>query len=175
MTAAQATSKPRVAVVMGSDSDFECMATCIEQLNALGIISSVQVLSAHRTPDAVHALAKGAVDAGIEVIIAAAGMSAALAGVIAANTTLPVIGVPMASGALAGIDALLSTVQMPPGIPVATVGIGSVGAGNAALLAAQILALNDAQLAEKLRAYKQALAQKVHQKNEQLQQRLAAK
>ena len=165
--------KARVAVVMGSDSDFEVMRGCVEQLKSLGIGCDVRVMSAHRTPDLVHRFAADAREAGIEVVIAAAGMSAALAGVIAANTTLPVIGVPMASGPLIGVDALLSTVQMPPGIPVASVGIGPAGATNAALLAAEILGVRDASLAEKLTAHKRQMAEAVVGKDKALRERLA--
>ena len=132
--------------------------------------AEVRVSSAHRTPDATATFAAQARDNGVEVIIAAAGMAAHLAGVVAAHTTLPVIGVPMAADPLRGMDALLSTVQMPPGVPVATVGIGA--AKNAAVLAVQILAIKDGQLAEKLAAYKQSMADEAARKNQNLQKEL---
>ena len=166
------TQKSKVAIVMGSDSDWPTMQSCDETLKQFGISLEVCISSAHRTPGQTAAFATEARDNGIEVIIAAAGMAAHLAGVIAAHTTLPVIGVPMASGALQGVDALLSTVQMPPGIPVATVGIGSAGAKNAALLAVQILALKDPTLGPKLIQHKTDLAQSVKAKNEKLQSEL---
>ena len=123
---------PRIAVVFGSDSDWPVMEKCVTQLAAFDEVAHVEVMSAHRTPERVQAFASAAAKDGFEVIIAGAGMSAALAGTIAAHTNLPVIGVPLASGPLQGVDALLSTVQMPPGIPVATVGIGEAGARNKA-------------------------------------------
>ena len=166
------TQTPKVALVMGSDSDWPIMKACQETLSAFDVAVEVRISSAHRTPDQTAEFATQAKDNGIEVIIAAAGMAAHLAGVIAAHTTLPVIGVPMASGALQGVDALLSTVQMPPGIPVATVGIGSAGAKNAALLAVQILALKDPTLGPKLIQHKTDLAQSVKAKNEKLQSEL---
>ena len=163
----------RVAIVMGSDSDYQAMKGCVDKLQDFGVSAEVRILSAHRSPAATVEFAGEAAQRGIEVIIAAAGMAAHLAGVIAAHTTLPVIGVPMASGTLQGIDALLATVQMPPGIPVATVGIGSAGAKNAAILAVQILALGDKDLAAKLDEHKQKLAEGVEKKNQKLQQDLA--
>lgn len=134
-------SKIRVGILTGSPSDLEVVRKAEETLTSLGIGSEVKVLSAHRTPERVHAYVTQAPGRGIEVLIACAGMAAHLAGVVAATSLLPVIGVPLASGALTGMDALLSTVQMPPGIPVATVGID--GAKNAAYFAARILALHD--------------------------------
>ena len=163
---------PRIAIVMGSDSDYQAMKGCIDSLQDFAVPTEVRISSAHRSAAATAEFAAAARDRGIEVIIAAAGMAAHLAGVIAAHTTLPVIGVPMASGSLQGIDALLSTVQMPPGIPVATVGIGSAGAKNAAILAVQILGLTDKTLAAKLDAHKQKLANGVAEKNQKLQQQL---
>ncbi|MFB3891496.1 MAG: 5-(carboxyamino)imidazole ribonucleotide mutase [Phycisphaerae bacterium] len=157
-----------VGIVMGSDSDLEVMKRCIDQLKAFGIGFEVRVISAHRTPVAAHLYAKSAAERGLKVIIAAAGMSAALGGVLAANTTLPVIGVPMASGPLAGVDAALSTMQMPPGVPVACMSIGAPGATNAAILAAQILALGDAELAGKLAAFKEDQAKKVAAKDREI-------
>ncbi|RKY59209.1 MAG: 5-(carboxyamino)imidazole ribonucleotide mutase [Candidatus Latescibacterota bacterium] len=133
--------KPKVAVVMGSESDREVMKKAVEQLEALGISCETFVASAHRTPERAVGIAQEAEERGFKVIIAGAGLSAALPGVLAAHTTLPVVGVPIASGPLGGIDALLSMVQMPTGVPVATVGINN--AKNAAILAAEILALSD--------------------------------
>ncbi len=164
------TSPKRIAVIMGSDSDWPIMKKCVDTLGEFGLAADVRVSSAHRTPEAAATFAAQARDNGIEVIIAAAGMAAHLAGVVAAHTTLPVIGVPMAAEPLGGLDALLSTVQMPPGVPVATVGIGA--AKNAALLAVQILAVKDSQLTKKLAAYKQTLADEVAQKNQSLQKEL---
>lgn len=161
--------KPKVGVLMGSDSDWDTMKECIELLDKFGVSYEVRISSAHRTPDQTAEYARTAAENGLEVIIAAAGMAAHLAGVIAAHTTLPVIGVPMASGALQGIDALLSTVQMPPGVPVATVGIGAGGAKNAAILATQILAIKDEKLAEKLTQHKSGMAESVQNKNAKLQ------
>ena len=158
-------SRPRVAVVMGSDSDWSVMQACASRLKDFGLECDVQVLSAHRTPEDLAAYVTGAREKGIEVFIAGAGMSAALAGTIAAQTTLPVIGVPIDSGSLGGIDALLSTVQMPAGVPVAGMAVGEPGAINAAVLAAQVLALKDETLAAKVDAFKQEQAERVRQKN----------
>ncbi|MBN1764979.1 MAG: 5-(carboxyamino)imidazole ribonucleotide mutase [Sedimentisphaerales bacterium] len=162
----------KIIMAMGSDSDWPVMEAGVEILREFGLACEVYITSAHRTPEETVALAQNARERGIRVIIAAAGLAAHLAGVIAAHTTLPVIGIPLAGGPLQGVDALLSTVQMPPGIPVATVGIGSAGAKNAALLAIQILALNDQKLAERLRDYKAGMAEKVKQKNQKLQREL---
>jgi len=162
----------QVAIVMGSDSDWTAMKDCTDTLKEFAIPFEVHILSAHRSPELTAEYAQNAQNSGLKVIIAAAGMAAHLAGVIAAHTSLPVIGVPMDSGCLQGIDALLSTVQMPPGIPVATVGIGSAGAKNAALLAVQILALNDNRLAGKLSEHKKLLAESVRKKDQKLQQEL---
>lgn len=157
---------PQVAVVMGSDSDLKVMESCVEQLREFGLTAEVRIISAHRTPQVAADFAQAAESRGIQVIIAAAGMAAHLAGAIAAWTTLPVIGVPLASEpGLNGLDALLSTVQMPPGVPVATVAIGKPGAKNAAVLAAQILARTDPALREKLVAFKEAQAKAVQQKD----------
>jgi len=153
-------ASPRVAVVMGSDSDLEVMKRCLEQLEAFGIAHEVRILSAHRTPAAVEQFVAEAPGRGVKVFIAAAGMSAALAGTIAARTTLPVVGVAMASGPLAGVDALLSTVQMPPGVPVGCVGMDKAGATNAAVYAAEILAVADPALAARLAEYRQGQADK---------------
>ncbi len=140
----------KVAVIMGSNSDLPKIQSCIDTLRKLGIETVVRVMSAHRTPEAVAEFTENAAAAGFGVLIAAAGGAAHLAGTIAAHTMLPVIGIPVEGGALHGMDALLSTVQMPGGIPVATVGIGSGGATNAALLAAQILAVSDDELRMRL-------------------------
>lgn len=133
-------TQPLVGVVMGSRSDWETMRHCVEQLDALGVPNEVRVLSAHRTPGELSAWVAAAEERGVEVFIAAAGMAAALPGVVAAQTTLPVLGVPMESRFLGGLDSLLSIVQMPGGIPVGTLAIGKAGAVNAAILATQILA-----------------------------------
>ena len=157
--------RPVVGVVMGSDSDLPTMRQCLEQLEALGIGYEVRVISAHRTPDAAHEYAATAIRRGLKVIIAAAGMSAALGGVLAAKTTLPVIGVPMARGPLAGVDAALSTMQMPPGVPVACMSNGPAGATNAAVYAAQILAVGDKAMAARMKRFKADLARKVAKKD----------
>lgn len=151
----------KVLIVMGSKSDGDVMKPAIEILTELRIAAELRIASAHRTPEVVRELAVAAGDRGIGVIIAGAGYAAHLAGVIAAHTTIPVIGVPIDSSSLAGIDALLSTVQMPPGIPVATVGIGKAGAKNAAILAAEILALSDVKLSGRLAAYRADMAEEV--------------
>lgn len=155
---------PLVAVVMGSISDAEVMDGCTEILKELRIPYEVLVTSAHRTPDRTREFAESAAGRGIEVIIAGAGWAAHLAGVIAAHTTLPVIGVPIDSSPLQGMDALLSTVQMPPGIPVATVALGKGGAKNAAVLAAQILALKYPEIAISVNSYREAMTQKAMEK-----------
>ncbi len=144
-----------VGIVMGSKSDLETMKLTKDTLEELGISCEMKVLSAHRTPEETRQWALAAEENGIKVIIAAAGLAAHLAGVVAAITTLPVIGVPLGGGPLNGFDALLSTVQMPTGTPVATVAIGSHGAKNAALLAARILALSDKELTKTLLSYKE--------------------
>lgn len=157
--------KPVVGIIMGSDSDWETMQRCAKQLDELAVAYEVRILSAHRTPAEAHAYAAAAAEHGLKVIIAAAGLAAHLAGAMAAGSALPVIGVPMAAGPLNGIDALLSTVQMPPGVPVATVGIGAAGATNAAILAAQIIATADEALAARVAAFRTAQAQKVKTKD----------
>jgi len=155
-----------VAVIMGSDSDMKVMKSCIEQLGEFGIEPVVRIISAHRTPEIAAEFAENAAENGIKVIIAAAGMAAHLAGAMAAKVTLPVIGVPLDSGGgLGGMDALLSTVQMPPGVPVATMSVGKAGAKNAAILAVQILALADAGLSEKLAEFKKKQKEKVIEKD----------
>ena len=156
----------QVAVLMGSSSDLPKIQSCLDTLRKLGIAFEVRVMSAHRTPDIVKEYVGGAAARGIRVIIAAAGGAAHLAGVCASHTILPVIGIPVEGGALQGMDALLATVQMPGGIPVATVGIGSGGATNAALLAAQILALGDPALSERFAADRAARRQKVLEADE---------
>jgi len=165
-------SQPRIAIVFGSDSDWDTMEKCVKQLKEFGETPFVEVMSAHRNPDRVAEFTRGAEASGIEVIIAAAGMSNALAGAVAAHTPLPVIGVPLVSGAMQGMDALLSTVQMPPGIPVATVSLGSAGAKNAALLAIQILARKDEKLAAAYRKFKKDQADAVAERNAKVQKKL---
>ncbi len=158
--------KSTVAVVIGSDSDLAVMQACIDTLEDFGIKPVVRIISAHRTPKVAAEFAQKAAGAGFKVIIAAAGMAAHLAGAIAGWTTLPVIGVPLAAkDGPAGLDALLSTVQMPSGVPVATVAIGKAGAKNAAILAVQILALSDKKLADKLARLKAAQAKEVARKD----------
>jgi len=151
-------NRPVVAVVMGSKSDAPTMQECLDTLDKLGIAYETQVMSAHRTPDKVREFAQSAAERGIRVIIAGAGGSAALPGVIKAYTSLPVIGVPLASSDLKGVDALMAIAQMPPGVPVATVAVGKWGAHNAALLAAEILALSDAKVRKAYEDYRQGLA-----------------
>lgn len=153
----------KVAVVMGSDSDLPVMKPCIQTLRGLGVPFVVRVMSAHRTPDAAAQFSKSAAENGFGVIISAAGKAAHLGGVLAAHTTLPIIGVPIKSSTLDGLDALLSTVQMPSGVPVASVAID--GAKNAALLAAEILALGDEGLSKKLLAEKEKMAREVEAKD----------
>jgi phosphoribosylaminoimidazole carboxylase PurE protein len=151
---------------MGSDSDLKVMESCVEQLREFGIEPAVRVISAHRTPQRATEFAETAESNGLKVIVAAAGMAAHLAGSLAARTTLPVIGVPLVcEPGLGGMDALLSTVQMPPGVPVATMGVGKAGAKNAAILAVQILALGDAGLHQKLLDFRKTQAQKVREKD----------
>ncbi|MFQ5516378.1 MAG: 5-(carboxyamino)imidazole ribonucleotide mutase [Acidimicrobiia bacterium] len=143
---------PAVVVIVGSESDSEQIGPCLETLAHLGIAYEARILSAHRTPHALAEYTERLEERGVRVVIAAAGMAAHLAGMVAAHTTLPVVGVPIASGPLGGIDSLLATAQMPPGVPVATVAIGKPGAANAALLAARILALSDHGLKGRLQA-----------------------
>jgi phosphoribosylaminoimidazole carboxylase PurE protein len=154
--------KPVVGVVMGSDSDLPVMREAVEILKSFGVPYEAMVASAHRSPERAGLYASSAKERGLKVIIAGAGWAAHLAGVLAASTTLPVIGVPLASSPLGGLDALLSTVQMPSGVPVATMALG--GARNAAILAVQILALSDPHLSERLTAYKEELERSVEQK-----------
>ncbi|HUW34923.1 MAG TPA: 5-(carboxyamino)imidazole ribonucleotide mutase [Planctomycetota bacterium] len=172
MSASQAPSplNPLVSIVMGSDSDLPKIEGCLEVLREFGVPCEVNVISAHRTPGDAQDFAKNADARGIRVIIAAAGGAAHLAGVLASLTALPVIGVPISSSALQGVDALYSTVQMPPGVPVATVGID--GSRNAAILAVQILGVADPRLRAELLAYKERLAAGVRQKSRNLKEKL---
>ena len=162
----------RVGILMGSDSDWETVREAAAALSELQIPYEVHVASAHRSPELVREYVRSAPDKGIGVLIAAAGGAAHLAGVVAAQTTLPVIGIPIATPALGGLDSLLSTVQMPAGVPVATVAIGPAGARNAGILAAQILALADPALRKRIEELKRGLAQNVQEKDKALQQRL---
>jgi phosphoribosylamine---glycine ligase len=156
-------SQITVLILMGSDSDAPVMQAAVDVLGELEIACEMTVASAHRSPERVTRLVREAPGRGVKVYIVGAGAAAHLAGVVAAHTTAPVIGVPIDSSALKGLDALLSTVQMPPGVPVATVSIGKPGATNAGVLAAQILALGDPAIAARLERYKQKLAEKVEQ------------
>ena len=160
----------KVLVIMGSDSDFPVMEGCFKILKRFGVEFEAHVASAHRTPDRAIKLAQEAKDNGFKVVIAAAGLAAHLGGVLAANTTLPVIGVPCKGGALNGVDALYATVQMPSGIPVATVAID--GGTNAGILACQILATADEELSSKIAAYKQELADSVDGRDKRLQDKI---
>ncbi|WP_399559509.1 5-(carboxyamino)imidazole ribonucleotide mutase [uncultured Solobacterium sp.] len=162
----------KVAILMGSDSDFGVMSKAVSVLNEFGIPVEVHVYSAHRTPEKVAEFATNAKDNGFGVIIAGAGMAAALAGVVAGHTTLPVIGVPLKSNVLEGVDALLSTVMMPSGIPVATVAID--GSKNAAYLAAQILAISDEELAKKVLENRQKQSAAVLVKDQEIQEKVQA-
>jgi phosphoribosylaminoimidazole carboxylase PurE protein len=164
-----------VGILMGSDTDFPVMSEAAKTLEKFGISFEIEVVSAHRTPARAHEYATTALQRGLKVLIAAAGAAAHLAGVIAANTTLPVIGVPMGTSSLNGLDALLSTVQMPGGIPVATMAIDKAGAVNAAIFAAEILALSDPEIARKLVVHKKDLERSVDEKNARLKQQLAQK
>ena len=158
--------KPVVGFLVGSKSDLKFVERGLRLLEDFGIAYDLQIISAHRTPDRAAQYARDAESAGLKVIIAAAGAAAHLAGAVASHTTLPVIGVPVPSSDLKGLDSLLSTVQMPSGVPVATMAVGESGAANAAILAAEILALSDASLAEKLRQYRKELAENIHRNNE---------
>lgn len=157
-----------IGIIMGSDSDLPVMQACADQLKKFGIPYEMTVASAHRTPARAMEFASTARERGFKAIIAAAGMAAHLAGVLAAHTTLPVIGVPIDASSLNGLDALLSTVQMPPGVPVATMGIGKAGAKNAAILAAQIIGVTDEAMAGKLAAFKDEMAAEVEEKARKL-------
>src|SRR5438105_14460503 len=166
------TSKPLVSIVMGSDSDLEIMSEAGKTLAGFGIAYEIDITSAHRAPRKTSEFARNAAGRGIKVIIAGAGGAAHLAGVIAAETTLPVLGVPIPSSSLQGLDALLATVQMPAGIPVATLAIGRAGAANAAVLAAQILSLADPALARTMKEHKEKLAKSVEEKSKKLKEGL---
>jgi phosphoribosylaminoimidazole carboxylase PurE protein len=168
-------NKAQVAVLMGSDSDWEVMSSAVRRLDEFEIASDVQVMSAHRTPQRVAKYASSARGRGVSVMIVGAGAAAHLAGVVAAHTTLPVIGVPLDATSLHGLDSLLATVQMPTGVPVATVAIGASGAENAAILAAQILALQDKRLAARLQRFKDDMGTKVEEKNRRLQEKVASR
>ena len=161
---------PLVSIVMGSDSDLEIMNEAAKALDDFGISYEIDVTSAHRSPARTAEFARAAASRGVKVIIAGAGGAAHLAGVIAAETTLPVIGVPIPSTPLNGLDSLLATVQMPAGIPVATVAIGKAGATNAGILAAQIIGLSSTAIAVKLKQLKEKLAKSVDEKSQKLQQ-----
>ena len=160
-----------VLLLMGSDSDWEVMSEASRILQQFSVAHETRVTSAHRTPERTVALVREAEAQGVQVIIAGAGAAAHLAGVVAAHTTLPVIGVPLNATPLQGMDALLATVQMPAGIPVATVSIGKAGAANAALLAVQIIALADEGLADALKNYRRQMVEKVEAKDARLQQK----
>ncbi len=159
--------KPLVSIVMGSDSDLPVMMEASDVLKKFGIAHEIKILSAHRSPDKTSSFAKSAKKRGVKVIIAGAGGAAHLAGVVAAHTTLPVIGVPMESK-LDGLDSLLSTVQMPSGVPVATVSIGKAGAVNAGILAAEIIGVNSAAISKKIQEHKKELVRKIDAKNRKI-------
>jgi 5-(carboxyamino)imidazole ribonucleotide mutase len=163
------THTPLVLILMGSESDLPTMQEAADILKKFDVPFEMRISSAHRCPRRTAELASGAADRGIRLIIAGAGMAAHLAGVVAAETTLPVIGVPMPGGALNGVDALYSTVQMPGGVPVATMAIGKAGAKNAGIFAVQVLALSDKRLAESLREYRQEMASEVERKDAAIQ------
>ena len=160
-TEKQETAKPVVGIVMGSDSDWTTVSKAHETLAELGVPHEVRVISAHRSPDIAHEYSATAEERGLKVILAAAGGAAHLAGVLAAGTTIPVVGIPVPGGSLGGLEALLATVQMPSGIPVATVALSSSGPANAASLAAEILALSDPELSRRLHERKRRLRDKV--------------
>mgnify|MGYP000156239178 FL=1 len=167
-------TKARVGILMGSPSDLPVLEEACKVLDEFGIPWEMHVSSAHRSPEKTSAYAASAADRGLEVLIAGAGWAAHLAGSVAAATPLPVIGVPIDSSPLQGLDALLSTVQMPPGVPVATMAIGKGGARNAGLLAVQILALSSPEIRDKLLRYKKGLAEEVERKDRELQAKLGA-
>lgn len=166
---------PFVAILMGSDSDMPVMERCLSTLEFLHVPFQVNVLSAHRTPNEVERYVSGAEAAGAQVFVCAAGGAAHLAGAVAARTLRPVIGIPLNTTPLGGLDALLATVQMPSGIPVATVAVGEMGAGNAGLLAARILALADPALSKRLEAHRDEMARGVLEKNEKVRGRSTAR
>jgi len=165
--------RPLVGIVIGSDSDFPVMSEAGKTLKKFGIAYEMEVLSAHRTPARAHEYATTAAERGLKVVIAAAGAAAHLAGVMAASTLLPVIGVPLGTSPLSGLDALLATVQMPGGIPVATMAIDKAGAVNAAIFAAEIIALSDTEIARKLVTHKEEMVRSVAEKNAKLQKQIS--
>jgi 5-(carboxyamino)imidazole ribonucleotide mutase len=167
-------SGPKVLILMGSENDWEVMSEARKALDDMGVETEVHVSSAHRTPERTGKLAREAAGRGIQVLICGAGAAAHLAGVCAAETELPVLGVPLASSDLQGLDSLLSTAQMPAGVPVGTLAIGKAGARNAGLLAARILARADAQVAERVRAQRRKMADEVEAKDQALQGKLGA-
>jgi phosphoribosylaminoimidazole carboxylase PurE protein len=164
--------QPHVLVLMGSESDLPVMKEALQVLKQFGVPCEVEIASAHRSPERVAEVARGAAERGLRVLIAGAGMANHLAGALAAHTILPVIAVPLAVAPLYGFDALLSSVQMPPGVPVATVAVGAAGARNAALLAVQMLALSDEVLRRKLLDYKEEMVRAVEKRNRAAQQEL---
>jgi 5-(carboxyamino)imidazole ribonucleotide mutase len=166
---------PLVGILMGSDTDLPVMSEAGRTLEKFGIVYEMEVVSAHRTPARAHEYAASAASRGLKALIVGAGGAAHLAGVIAANTILPVIGVPMATTTLNGLDSLLSTVQMPGGVPVATMAIDRAGAVNAAIFAAEIIGTSDARMAERLVAHKEDLARAVAEKNNRLKDQLTQK
>lgn len=169
----QTSDGAKIAILLGSDSDWSAMQPCRDLLAQFGLACDVRVMSAHRTPDAVAEFARTAQERGYRLIVAAAGMAAALPGVVAAHTIVPVIGVPIASGTFGGLDALLSIAQMPPGVPVACVAVN--GARNAAVLAAQMMGIADPEVARKLQEYKASLAAEVVRRDQSLQGQMAGK
>lgn len=175
MAKSEKTRGPIVGILMGSDTDLPVMSEAGKTLEKFGIAYEMEVVSAHRTPARAHEYATTAAKRGMKVLIVGAGAAAHLAGVMAANTTLPVIGVPLASSTLNGLDALLATVQMPGGIPVATMAIDKAGAVNAAIFTAEILGLSDPEISRRLVAHKEDLVRGVAEKNARLKQRLAEK
>ena len=168
-------NEAKVSIVMGSQSDLETLQQAADVLQEFGITHELRIISAHRTPDAAHRFAASAEERGVKLIIAGAGKAAHLAGVMASLTLLPVIGVPMKTSDLGGLDSLLSTVQMPGGIPVATVAIGKAGAKNAALLAVAILAQQDTELRDRLAAYRQKMTRTVEEADRELSEKTNAK
>jgi len=164
--------RPRVAILMGSDSDLPVMAEAARTLESLGVPYELEVTSAHRTPERTAEIVRGAPARGVRVFVVGAGGAAHLAGVVAAHTTFPVLGVPLASSELLGLDALLATVQMPAGIPVGTLAVGKAGATNAAILAAEILALADPAIADRLAAARRDMAAKVEARSREAKTKL---
>ncbi len=168
-------ARPLVSILMGSDSDLSIMEEATKVLDSFGVPYEINVSSAHRTPERTANIVKSAEKRGVRVIIAGAGMAAHLAGFVAANTTIPVIGVPIDAGPLKGIDALLATVQMPGGVPVSTMAIGKAGAKNAGITAAQILSLGDKKLKARVKSFKRSQARAVEAKAKRLGSKLAGK